>query len=115
MISIIRCHSFVYKDVLYIRHILLWCLHLIALYYHIQKAFIRFTFFDLEYDLGCNNDFLGIYDGRTTQLVAKLCGTGCKGTEIVTPSNKVKIFFQSNGNITGRGFVMKFRRTKLCR
>ena len=88
---------------------------LCSLFYPTQKAIIRFTFFDLEYDLGCNNDFVGVYDGLTAQLVVKMCGTDCKGTKMVTPSNKVKIFFQSNGNIAGRGFSLKFRRTKPCR
>ena len=87
----------------------------LSCFYHAQKASIRFAFFDLEYDLGCNNDFVGIYDGRTGQLVSKMCGTGCKGTKIVTPSNKVKILFRSNDDIAGRGFVLKFRRAKRCR
>lgn len=70
---------------------------------------LHFLLFDMETSVNCVNDYLAIYDDTHVhaKLLAKFCGTTVPMPFLI-PTNKARIVFSSNANVTGRGFIIGY-------
>ena len=72
------------------------------------KIKIQFTAFDIEYDNGCDYDWLKIYDGAdiSAPVIGVYCGTDSPGIKIATNDDGALTFqFHSDYSVTGQGWV----------
>ena len=87
-----------------VRYCILW--GVISL---LQRLRLKFSTLSLEYDPGCNYDYVAIYDKPSGKFLAKFCGSTCEG-EVTVPSNMAKVVFHSNSQGVGQGFKLKYWR-----
>lgn len=68
-----------------------------------------FFVFNMETSPNCTNDYLAVYDDTHVhaKLLTKFCGTTVPQPFLI-PTNKAKLVFSSNANVTGRGFIMGY-------
>ena len=83
-------------------------------YLILQKLRIKFTSMKLEYDYGCNDDYVAVYDYHSEKLIAKFCGGSCVG-RVTLPSNRAKVVFHTNSSGLARGFKLRYWRVPRCK
>ena len=78
---------------------------------------LEFTRFEVEWGADCENDFVKITDGDGTILMDKSCGSSSDPTSstdyflppiLTTKSNKVEIFFHTNGGGAWGGWSLSW-------
>ncbi|XP_066854698.1 ovochymase-1 isoform X5 [Anser cygnoides] len=67
---------------------------------------IYFTKLDVEYQVGCDRDYVSLYSSRR-ELISKVCGNVFPAPLLVE-SDQATITFVSDGSNTGRGFELTF-------
>ena len=68
---------------------------------------LKFTAFNIEYESNCSYDGLTIIDGDGTILMEKSCGADLPA-EILSRSNIVDLFFNTDGSVTGPGWSVSW-------
>ena len=74
---------------------------------------MNFTAFNIESCGNCVCDYLTIKDGDGTTLMGKNCGASIP-TEILSRTNKVEIYFETNGGGTRTGWSVRWNAVALA-
>lgn len=71
---------------------------------------LYFNFLTLDSSLGCNKDFLEIWDGAGSSktLLKRFCGSLEKPERLVSKTREVEVVLQSNSSSPGRGFLATY-------
>ena len=69
---------------------------------------IEFTAFDVESHSTCKYDHLTIKNGDGTTLMEKTCGSSLPAA-VTSPSNKVEIYFYTDGSVSKSGWRLTWR------